>query len=94
MRAPSTGSVVVLDEVRFLQDAYRGPVWEEVIIHLPAWVRLVCLSATVSNAQELTDWIQTVRGPTAVVEDRSGAARTCTSSATRPTTGSTCCRCW
>ncbi|MCB1000076.1 MAG: DEAD/DEAH box helicase [Acidimicrobiales bacterium] len=63
--------VVVLDEVHFLQDAYRGPVWEEVIIHLPAWVRLVCLSATVSNAQELTDWIQTVRGPTtAVVEDR------------------------
>jgi ATP-dependent RNA helicase HelY len=63
--------VVVLDEVHFLQDAYRGPVWEEVIIHLPAHVRLVCLSATVSNAQELTDWISTVRGPTtSVVEDR------------------------
>jgi ATP-dependent RNA helicase HelY len=63
--------VVVLDEVHFLQDAYRGPVWEEVIIHLPANVLLVCLSATVSNAQELTDWISTVRGPTtAVVEDR------------------------
>ena len=42
--------VVVLDEVHFLQDAYRGPVWEEVIIHLPASVHLVCLSATVSNA--------------------------------------------
>ena len=39
--------VVVLDEVHFLQDAYRGPVWEEVIIHLPADVRLICLSATV-----------------------------------------------
>ena len=63
--------VVVLDEVHFLQDTYRGPVWEEVIIHLPLSVRLVCLSATVSNAQELTDWISTVRGPTtAVVEDR------------------------
>ncbi|MCU1361085.1 MAG: superfamily helicase, partial [Ilumatobacteraceae bacterium] len=63
--------VVVLDEVHFLQDAYRGPVWEEVIIHLPKSVRLVCLSATVSNAQELCDWITTVRGPTtAVVEDR------------------------
>ena len=63
--------VVVLDEVHFLQDAYRGPVWEEVIIHLPQSVTLVCLSATVSNAQELTDWISTVRGPTtAVVEDR------------------------
>ena len=64
-------SVVVLDEVHFLQDTYRGPVWEEVIIHLPRHVRLVCLSATVSNAQELADWIETVRGPTrAIVESR------------------------
>ncbi len=52
---------VVLDEVHYLQDAYRGPVWEEVIIHLPAHVRLVCLSATVSNADELVDWISLVR---------------------------------
>ena len=37
---------VVLDEVHYLQDTYRGPVWEEVIIHVPAPVRLVCLSAT------------------------------------------------
>ena len=62
---------VVLDEVHFLQDAYRGPVWEEVIIHLPPDVRLVCLSATVSNAEELAEWISTVRGPTeAVIEER------------------------
>ncbi|MEZ5142740.1 MAG: DEAD/DEAH box helicase [Acidimicrobiales bacterium] len=61
--------VVVLDEVHYLQDAYRGPVWEEVIVHLPAEVRLVCLSATVSNAGELADWLTTVRGTTtAVVE--------------------------
>ena len=59
--------IVVLDEVHFLQDTYRGPVWEEVIIHLPAHVRLVCLSATVSNAIELSDWITTVRGPTAAI---------------------------
>ncbi len=58
---------VVLDEVHYLQDAYRGPVWEEVIIHLPTEVRLVCLSATVSNASELAAWIGTVRGPTATV---------------------------
>ena len=58
---------VVLDEVHYLQDAYRGPVWEEVIIHLPRSVRLVCLSATVSNAEELADWISTVRGPTAAI---------------------------
>ncbi|HEX4982056.1 MAG TPA: DEAD/DEAH box helicase, partial [Ilumatobacteraceae bacterium] len=63
--------VVVLDEVHFLQDAYRGPVWEEVIIHLPRHVQLVCLSATVSNTRELAEWIGTVRGPTdAVIEER------------------------
>lgn len=59
--------VVVLDEVHFLQDAYRGPVWEEVIIHLPPRIRLVCLSATVGNADQLAEWMTTVRGTTAVV---------------------------
>lgn len=58
---------VVLDEVHYLQDAYRGSVWEEIIIHLPAAVKLVCLSATVSNAPELAEWITAVRGPTDVV---------------------------
>ncbi|MEO8163367.1 MAG: DEAD/DEAH box helicase, partial [Ilumatobacteraceae bacterium] len=62
--------VVVLDEVHFLQDTYRGPVWEEVIIHLDPTVQLVCLSATVSNAEEVADWLTTVRGPTrAIVEE-------------------------
>ena len=61
--------VVVLDEVHYLQDEYRGPVWEEVIIHLPTHVRLVCLSATVSNATELAEWIETVRGATDVVAE-------------------------
>jgi len=64
-------ALVVLDEVHFLQDTYRGPVWEEVIIHAPPQVRLVCLSATVSNANELAAWITTVRGPTtSVVENK------------------------
>lgn len=58
---------VVLDEVHFLQDEYRGPVWEEVIVHLAEHVKLVCLSATVSNADDLGEWITTVRGPTTVV---------------------------
>ena len=62
---------VILDEVHYIQDAYRGPVWEEVIVHLPRSVRLVCLSATVSNAEELADWISTVRGPTeAIIEEK------------------------
>ncbi len=60
-------AVVVLDEVHYLQDTYRGPVWEEVMIHLPKHIGLVCLSATVSNADELAEWIETVRGPTTVV---------------------------
>jgi ATP-dependent RNA helicase HelY len=58
---------VVLDEVHFLQDSYRGPVWEEVLIHTPLGVRFVCLSATVSNAEELGDWIRSLRGPTTVI---------------------------
>ncbi|MFP3902311.1 MAG: DEAD/DEAH box helicase [Acidimicrobiia bacterium] len=58
---------VVLDEVHYLQDAYRGPVWEEVIIHLPPEVQLVCLSATVSNAEEVAEWLTTVRGHTQLV---------------------------
>ncbi|MFM7510053.1 MAG: DEAD/DEAH box helicase [Actinomycetota bacterium] len=57
----------VLDEVHFLQDAYRGQVWEEVLIHAPASTRAVCLSATVSNAPELGAWIESLRGPTDVV---------------------------
>lgn len=59
--------VVILDEVHFLQDTYRGPVWEEVIIQLPLEVQLVCLSATVSNADEVGTWLTTVRGRTDVI---------------------------
>lgn len=59
--------VVILDEVHYLQDAYRGPVWEEVIIQLDPTVQLVCLSATVSNANEVGEWLSTVRGRTDVI---------------------------
>lgn len=63
--------LVVLDEVHFIQDTYRGPVWEEIIIHLPHHVQLVCLSATVSNTDEVAEWMTTVRGSTrAIVETR------------------------
>ncbi len=58
---------VVLDEVHYLEDPYRGPVWEEVILHLPENVVLVCLSATVSNHEQLGGWLKQVSGPTAVV---------------------------
>ncbi|WFP15359.1 DEAD/DEAH box helicase [Citricoccus muralis] len=58
---------VVMDEVHYLADRFRGAVWEEVIIHLPERVQLVALSATVSNAEEFGAWLDTVRGSTAVV---------------------------
>src|SRR5579875_1202263 len=58
---------VVMDEVHYLGDRFRGAVWEEVIIHLPAAVRLVSLSATVSNAEEFGEWLVTVRGETRVI---------------------------
>jgi ATP-dependent RNA helicase HelY len=60
-------SYVVMDEVHYLADRFRGAVWEEVIIHLPESVTLVSLSATVSNAEEFADWLVTVRGETEVV---------------------------
>jgi ATP-dependent RNA helicase HelY len=58
---------VVMDEVHYLADRFRGAVWEEVIIHLPASVTLVSLSATVSNAEEFAEWLVTVRGDTEVI---------------------------
>ncbi|GAA3966879.1 DEAD/DEAH box helicase [Gordonia caeni] len=60
-------SFVVMDEVHFLADRFRGAVWEEVILGLEASVSVVSLSATVSNAEEFGDWITTVRGDTEVI---------------------------
>ena len=60
---------VVLDEVHYLADRSRGAVWEEVIIHLPESVRVVALSATVSNAEEFGEWLAQVRGGTEVIVD-------------------------
>ncbi|MFD1150966.1 DEAD/DEAH box helicase [Saccharothrix hoggarensis] len=65
----STLAYVVMDEIHYLADRFRGPVWEEVILHLPESVRLVGLSATVSNAEEFGEWLVEVRGDTTVVVD-------------------------
>jgi ATP-dependent RNA helicase HelY len=61
---------VVLDEVHYLEDPYRGGVWEEVLVLCPPGVTFVCLSATVANASELGAWLCSVRGPTDVVVER------------------------
>ena len=58
---------VVMDEVHYLADRWRGAVWEEVIIHLPPSVQVISLSATVSNAEEFGDWLRAVRGNTDVI---------------------------
>jgi len=59
--------LVVVDEVHYLADRFRGPVWEEVLIQLPAAVTVVALSATVSNAEEFGQWLELVRGQIEVV---------------------------
>lgn len=59
--------VAVLDEVHYLQDRTRGAVWEEVIIHTPRRIQLVCLSATVSNNVEFAEWIGLRRGSTRLI---------------------------
>jgi superfamily II RNA helicase len=59
--------LVILDEVHYLQDPFRGGVWEEVLILTPAPVRFVALSATIGNADFLGEWLSEVRGPTTVV---------------------------
>ena len=58
---------VVMDEVHYLADRFRGAVWEEVILHLPKDVKVISLSATVSNAEEFGAWLDEVRGHTEVI---------------------------
>ena len=62
---------VVMDEVHYLADRFRGAVWEEILIHLPESIQVAALSATVSNAEEFGDWLQTVRGEMQVIVSES-----------------------
>jgi ATP-dependent RNA helicase HelY len=65
-----TLGLVILDEVHYLQDPFRGGVWEEVIILTPSAVRFVALSATIGNADFIGEWFSEVRGPTAIVVEK------------------------
>lgn len=58
---------VILDEVHYMNDEQRGTVWEESIIYCPTNIQIVALSATVANAADLTDWINTVHSRTELV---------------------------
>jgi ATP-dependent RNA helicase HelY len=60
--------VAILDEVHYLADRFRGAVWEEIMIHSPPRLQMVCLSATVSNASEFAGWVRQCRGETRLVK--------------------------
>jgi len=53
---------VVLDEVHYIDDFPRGSVWEEIVIQAPRSIKLVGLSATIGNYQEIADWMAENRG--------------------------------
>ncbi len=58
---------VILDEVHYMNDEQRGTVWEESIIYCPTNIQIIALSATVANADKLTDWINTVHSSTELI---------------------------
>ena len=53
---------VIIDEIHFLDDPERGTVWEELLIYLPREIRILGLSATLSNLEEFADWLSSIRG--------------------------------
>ena len=65
-RLISTG-LIILDEVHYLGDKERGTTWEEIFIHAPINIKLLCLSATIKNRNEFLDWIVSLRGPTSLI---------------------------
>ncbi len=67
-----SADLVVLDEAHFLGDEDRGVVWEEIIIYLPSRIPLLLLSATIRNAHQIADWLQSLRGKECVVIEERG----------------------
>lgn len=59
---------VIFDEFHFINDQYRGTVWEESVIYTPKSVQMIALSATISNPQELVDWITKIHSECALVQ--------------------------
>ena len=51
---------VIFDEVHYMDDQERGTVWEEAILFTPPKIRILALSATVPNVQEIADWIRSI----------------------------------
>lgn len=61
-RSSERYQMVVLDEVHYIGDQQRGPVWEESIVLTPTSTTLLMLSASISNHEEIREWIEDVRG--------------------------------
>lgn len=59
---------VILDECHYMNDRERGTVWEEIVIHCPSHILFVALSATVSNAKELSGWITSIHNKTVIID--------------------------
>ncbi len=59
--------MVILDEFHYMNDPSRGTVWEECCILSPTPVSLIALSATMSNARQITSWLSRIHGPTALI---------------------------
>ena len=61
---------IIFDEIHYLDDPERGTVWEEALLFTPQHMRLLCLSATIPNVQELAQWIRTIHtSPVEVIEE-------------------------
>ena len=54
---PNDVGCVILDEVHFINNPERGKVWEEIIINLPPSIQLIMLSATITGAEEMAQWV-------------------------------------
>lgn len=60
-------SIVIFDEYHYIQDSSRGSAWEEAIILSPENCQLLLLSASLSNAEEFSGWIQNIQKRASVV---------------------------
>jgi superfamily II RNA helicase len=67
-----SADLVILDEAHFLGDRDRGVVWEEIMIYLPVRVPLLLLSATIGNARQIADWLESIRSKVCVVVEETG----------------------
>ena len=64
--------LIILDEAHFLGDVDRGVVWEEIMIYLPVRAQLLLLSATIRNASQIAEWLESIRAKECIVVEETG----------------------